>query len=660
MRNARKRSNYRRGWRGGPRLHSSLIVLAGVLFLTSILHVFDPIGLSQATARQSRLVTERVLSPWWGWGESRWNVPPDASPTAVVLFERRRLALWPPDFAEQSEALAEVARHCPAVIAVDIIYDVPRKDSDFPLAEALDRAVNAGADCERPPAFIFADMATEAPAGDLLNEVYDVVGLTCDEAIRAQRTFFIAPPECPPGRMHSLGVVEWRATEEDVNSRYYTLDNEEFYAPLATVISQDESGDAGETRKPARPSLALATYLAWCARAFEARWTPAEGEGAQPETFHEALIEARDWGEALATGPLWGDLCPRDVMPEALRRYGPQSGGHESADPAEDDFADLFERPIALRWPRWAPRASESYQPDASADTPCAIPSGATMWTRFSESARLLFLAGSGNDPNARRKELARCFPLMTFLIHRHILPPSEPNTPLDRLLIKTQQDPVYGIGSHLRDKAVFVGFHAPSSADVVRTPIQGSLPGVFSHAVAFETLAREGLCYVSVPAPHLRRVGGQIVGSATIIELALLWILSYLMLLARDENWGARRRRRAELMGRSARTIQGCLYGAWLFFGLAAKRAITVIMVVLVGSVLANVLLGQLNNWAISNWIGVSFLSASALVGQVYVSRFVAVARETVARTRARARARADSATANTNDATGDWSSGQ
>ncbi|MEM7525158.1 MAG: hypothetical protein AAF360_15660, partial [Pseudomonadota bacterium] len=317
-------------------------------------------------------------------------------------------------------------------------------------------------------------------------------------------------------------------------------------------------------------------------------------------------------------------------------------------------------------------------------ETGCITLFEPTFTTRLRESARFAFLAMLGNAPFAREEEVARCYPLMTLSVHRHLMADWVDSNTDAHQIWKAQHDPVLGLARHLRDKAVFVGFLNNSDEDKVLSPTNGVLPGVFRHAIAFENLAREGLNYVSLPRPNLcaaypsesgdrsrfdsaaNWVCGLVsrlrcetcvapsasdemteaercrvqsdagedacsrhpltIGEDTLWDIAMMWTLSFAALILRDEHWTASRNllRRTRLMNRKAVSLSGWLLGAALYVRMFFWRRLWTLAAIFLFAILANVALSLTYGWAMSNWIGVAFLSLSSLIGMNYFRRVI------------------------------------
>ncbi len=574
------------------------------LALASLLHVVDPFGWSAATGERSRVIMDRVISPWWGWNDGGWRVPADEKVSSVVLLEPVANDPWPPIFEKQGQTLAKIASMCPLQIVVDIIYDINREYYKTNLTDSLALIEDAAKDCARAPTLIFADNATPTPGENLIDEIVNFIGGPCSGGV------FSKPrsDDCSNWMFRSYGVVVWDRTEKNEQSAYFDLDNDIYYRLLSNRwkyvdrLNTEENG--GKPINSDRPSLTLAAYMNLC------------------ERLKEGLFGPRRSDE--------NSVCEPSLLRDlAYARYDRTASGYKAAEQVPAEIADMLRKPISLAWPRWAPPESGLFQkfnrsdPSSAVDRlfgarGCVTDQTPRFLTRLGETFRLLGLAVLGSSPYARQSEVASCYPLMTFIAEPHLLMDcSEGCTQETQRLFNAQRDRDTGIAKYIRGLTVFVGFNTPDGSDKTNSPVHGTLPGVFHHAIAFENLVRFGDAYWTRPATNLTSFLGVIIGTDGFIEVTLLWISTTIAFYYRSRRWSANRRRMRVLdrLYRRGGWIQGRLRMLYVAASIFIRQSLLTFAFLFGATFICTVAMAIAFNWSISNWIAVGLLGVGALI---------------------------------------------
>lgn len=584
-----------------------------IMAITMALHVIDPFNAFRNSGDASRDYVARVIAPWWGVPGSGWRLKADQEATSVVLFTQQQGETWPPTFEDQVKAIAEIASHCPEVIAVDIIFDIPREHR-VSLIDALSDIYAADAPevgC-RPPTIIFADTQTKEPGKALIDDIYEFVGRPCGEA-PSLLPFLKTSAPCKEGEVRSFATVAWDNVESDRTSSYFRLDNREYYRLTSRKPEWSAAAaEDGATGGGGRPSLALAAFMARCARDYEAGYPLCEGIS---------------------------------YLDEAVARFGQGAGGIAASQPFSNEMAETFARPMALRWPRWPPYESRRFVSAPPGDGGGLFAPGACLpkgqigaGTRLWESLTMIVYGTFAGNPDAVDNDERLCFPFMTFEVQKHLFMncsdfesamsaatdkqreiTSNPISSAEEInaaqqealtarqtydLCTKQQSPTVGVPHHISGKTVFVGFYNNNGSDLVQSPVHGDLPGVFRHAVAFENLVRLGEDYPSTPKTNLVTIKGFPIGQALLFEMGLLALMTVIRLylaFRKERDFPSR----TETPQAMIVTLFWRLLNMFCYVALAL--AVTVLISVWM-------------DWSVSNWIRVSALGAGTYAMGTYL----------------------------------------
>ncbi len=542
-----------------------------ILTLVSLAQLVDFGGFRSATSEQSRIIIQRAVAPWWGWADSAWHLPGTEQMATVVLIAQRGSELWPPQYEVQTKTIASVAAYCPHVIAIDIVYDTDRM-RDAVLSQELRNVEKAAAECPTPPILIFADKLTQRPGDGLIDPAYLFIGGPCGELSRDDNCGTYVP--------RTLAPIYYDETEDDPSSPYFGMSNVDFYRPIlrSNAFSHGTNG---------RMNLGLMAYLALCA-------TP------RPNLDPKA--------------------CPADLKDEIAARFGLKAGGIPASAPVSDTLAAQFAAPVDILWPRWAPTESRIYQSRA-----CTADADMGMLTRAGESARLLFASLRGSSVAAQEQTTVACFPLTTLFARPHIMRDDcRFLEGTNKGICEEQHHPLRGMVKDLKGRVVFIGFQNPNDKDETVSPVQGRMPGVMRHAMAFDNLLRLGDNYIRPPQPNAFTLLGHQVGWAVLIEIAVLWVVSLsaigVMRLDRVKDaiirltpaWAALSREMPRTAREAAR--DRCVF-------ILITRVLPVVALFTV-SLTVSAMLSLAFKWSISNWINAGILSSGTFFLSEYVAR--------------------------------------
>lgn len=537
----------------------------------SVGHLADPFGLSSAGAERSRDVAKAMLSPWW-----RYFSGPEIqeSQSAVVLEQQTQGAPWPPSWPVQAQALARIAAQCPAVIAVDLLYDVERPEP-VSIGELIARDVIASPAvkaCAKPLFLIFGDYPTRVPGLRLRRtEFRDPIFLRCDGR---------DTEPCETGPLPSLGVIGWSQTDENQSSPFFETSSDRYYRLLSLVGGQtpEETG---------RPTLALAAFLSWC-------------------------LYVRDDSQF---------ACPRRIREIAAARFGHESGGIGASMLAGPELRAMFAAPMDVAWPRWPEPAQFEFESidGAAACDPDAVRSFAQ---RLAEMGRMFIYSLFGKFDGLLKRTFGpiTClgFPALTMTGARLRAKATGASNGRD-----APEAPDVALAQYLTGKVVFYGFDDATSKDIVESPVHGERPGIFRHVIAFENLALFGAeGYLVRPATRFKSLPWMPIGPRDALEIVCLFAVGSLVLWRRNSEAERTRLRAAidHLDRHDRTTFSGVARSAWPWLTCVVLRRVTVFLWTFAVTLAIMFIPFCFFNWSMSNWINVGALSGGAVLAVEYV----------------------------------------
>lgn len=314
--------------------------------------------------------------------------------------------------------------------------------------------------------------------------------------------------------------------------------------------------------------------------------------------------------------------------------------GPDMSEAARSELRRHFDAPMDIQWPRWSPPSNRRFwrhdeQPDFFIGPGgCIQPEGLTWAQRLGESIRLAFASFIDGKIDSSPSTVMRCgpsaaiagdwlsqLPLPESAAAGPVLGPGDAGywaatwkrtgTALQRAVLRDQ----------LRGRVVFIGAYQGVRIDMIETPAQGALPGVYRHALAFENFARFGTDYYSLPESNLLAALGVTIGADKILELLLSLMLSVVIIRLRRVKVIAAAWNCAHREAKAAQRAGHCFDLRSLIFTLAAHLVTIVITGVPTVAISLLVLAGGMTwgGWSSANWIGVSVLAfiPALLIGQ-------------------------------------------
>lgn len=630
-----------------------------VLVMLWAVQQIDVLGMGTALSRNSHAVASRALAPWY---------PSAASEAvAVVLFPRpwergnassvAERDRWPPTREDILNVVEHIVHQCPKAVVVDLFFDSDRGagEQDFPELLAKLLATRTEARCPYPPALIFADDGIQRrPVPSSLQALVQgrwehAHTTSALELIRQrqahQKASFQAfldgtePPAPPdlipfvgPGRLGgdeggisdglcvpdqiiaakegtastserrvALAVASWPAEDErhGADQAYRGRSSEEFYFLLgfqntpaaagapsgSTSLDEDGTWD----RATGRASVALAAYFAYCERG----------------------------GNCATRGG--------DSVYEAARIYW---SGEQSHCALAEKHQYFFNAPLDPLWPRWSPPGNLSFvsydetenEDRASVDDchPLTNPGAhtrawASLWSMIGQ------MPGATSKLDAWSR--ARCYPFVTLTDEQVLLAPKRVDGAGQRAVRATAQHQALAgdVARALTHKVVFVGLSDLTSGPTVQSPVHGRLPGVFTHAVAFDNLVHWRDAYMRPPS-NATEVLGAPLGRDALVELLasglLVTVLVAVSSLARRSRVARRlwcalyypsRHRRLGSIGASMRYLKSVCIDVSVLLAVSLSAFLS--------SLVITILFYLFFNWSIMNWIGVSVAALSTFL---------------------------------------------